>query len=126
MRPQSQRVSQRLLEEFAAKSATSSLNMHDPTRSTAKIIRWRGKAWICTGYVISYHKITSLKLREVLPVSMWSKPFNDLKKRGPEYYTGGRFCPKGRRGETWVMTAKEIRLVPDPNTAPLLVQGALF
>ena len=30
------------------------------------------------------------------------------------------------RSKAWVMTEEEIRLKPDPEAAPLLVQGALF
>ena len=119
-------VPQHLLKTFASQSSTRTLDMHDPLYSIGEIIQWRGKAWLCTGYVSFRHKVRSLDLREVLPISMWNKPFNDLKKRGSAYYTGGRFHPKGSPRETWVMTEKEIRLEPDPEAVPPLVQQELF
>ena len=119
-------VPQHLLETFASKSSVGTLDMHDPIYSIGEIIQWRGKAWLCTGYLSFRHTVRSLDLREVLPISMWNKPFNDLQKRGSAYYTGGRFHPKGKPAETWVMTAHELCLGPNPDATPLPVQQELF
>ena len=117
---------QHLIEAFADKASAKTLNMHDPTRSMAEIIVWRQKTWVCTGYVSSAEKgVHKLDLREVVPLAMWDKPFNDLDLRGLAYYTGGRFHPKGKPAETWVMTEHEIQLRPDPAAAPLPVQERL-
>ena len=120
-------VPKHLIERFADKPSVGTLNMHDPTRSTAEIIVWRQKTWVCTGYISSAEKgVHVLDLREVLPLAMWGdKPFNDLDKRGLEYYTGGRFHPKGKPAETWVVTERKIKLRPDPKAAPLPVQERL-
>ncbi|MCF6277325.1 MAG: hypothetical protein L3J16_01035 [Anaerolineales bacterium] len=110
-------VSRQYLEEIWAKLACGSLDMFDPTNSSAEIFRWRGKARIATGGVSKGGNMgaKSVTIREVVPLAFWGdRPFNDLDLRGPACYTGGRFHPKGNRKEIWVITDNRITLTADP------------
>ncbi len=119
-------VSPDFLQKIFEKIACGLLNMYDPTRSSAEIFQWRGKAWIATGGTSYKHKAERVEIQEVVPVALWDRPYNDINKSGPDFYLGGRFSPKGKSKETWVMTGNHLDLIPDPDAPPALVQGLLI
>ena len=115
------KVSTALLEKAFESCSIQTLKL-DLLQSTAKVFQWRGKAWTFTSGVSFHHQWESIRIREVVPVALWEKPFNIDDRRT---YTGLRFRLKGTR-ETWVMTENEVRLVPDPDASPLPVQPELL
>ena len=119
-------VSPEFLDTIFKKIACGSLNMHDSTRSFAEIFQWHGKAWVATGGTSYKHKAERVEIQEVVPAALWDRPYNDINKSGPDFYLGGRFYPKGKPKETWVMTDNEVVLKPDPDASPLPVQGLLI
>ena len=62
--------------------------------------------------------MVSIIIREVVPVTLWDQPYNDIDAQGGQYYLGGRFYPKGKPKETWVMTRNSLDLIPDLNALP--------
>ncbi len=123
----SDRVHPIYLKEIYEKVACASLNMHDPTHSSAEIFQWRGKAWIATGGLSSGKKgILSVAIREVVPEALWDQPYNGINARGRAFYLGGRFYPKGNRKETWVMTDNHLNFLPGPEVTMPLEQVRLF
>ena len=112
-------VSPDFLEEIYEKIACGSLDMHDPTCSSAEVFSWRGKAWVSTSGTSSGEGgISGVSIREVVPVIFWDQSYNDLDARGKLRYLGGRFSPKGKPGQTWVMTGNYLDLIPDPDALP--------
>jgi hypothetical protein len=114
------------LESLWEKIACASLNMYDPTQSSAEIFQWRGKAWISTGGQSYQQTPEKVEIREVVPDALWDHPYNDTNKSGPDFYLGGRFHPKGNRSETWVMTGNEINLAPEKTPSITPVQQLTF
>ena len=119
-------VSPDFLEKIFEKIACASLNMHDPTMSSAEIFHWRGKAWVATDGTSYKQKAERVEIQEVVPAVLWDRPYNDINKSGPDFYLGGRFYPKGKPKETWVMTGNYLDLFPDPDASPVLVQQLLI
>ncbi len=121
-------VPQAFLDKLFKKIACGSLDMYDPTKSSAETFWWRNKAWIATGGTSLGDSLRaeSVNIREVLPDALWHHPYNDIDARGRAYYTGGRFYPKGGRRELWVITKNEIRLNADPAAPPPIRQAFMF
>ncbi len=110
--PKTFSVSQDFLERCAGQNSCSTLNMHEPAKSTGKVISWNRRTWICFGSVSRGHKTLEAMLCEVVPEEVYKGPPNNPKS-GHFFYTGGRFRARGR---VWVMTDKEITLVPSDET----------
>jgi hypothetical protein len=114
-------VPYKFLEEVAEKNSCAHLNMEEPAKSHATLIRFMGKLWVCTGSISRGHKYLEVELRQVMPEKLYIGPSNNNKKRGPEYYTGGTF--RANR-QVFVMTGHEITLVPSSVVQP--AQMTLF
>ena len=114
-------VPYRFLETCAEKNSCSTLDMENPFKSKGTVIIWRGAAWVCTGSVSRGHRYLSADLRKCLPAEMYDGPENDRTKRGPAYYTGGRFLFQRK---VWVMTDLEIEIVESSEKVP--AQLSLF
>ena len=121
-------VSSTFLEEIIEKIACGSLDMHDPTRSFADVVQWRGKAWGATGGRSKGNNLgaKSVTVREAAPDALWGKSYNDIQARGDKYHLGGCFDPKGQPKETWVMTGDFPDLILDLGALPALVQQLLI
>lgn len=103
-------VPRNFLERAATYYSADTLNMHDPVKSTAKVLTWRGKTWTCTGGVSQHLRYKEVHLREAVPLERYKGPPHDPTKRGPGYYTGGQFR---LRGKSWAMTDCKVILIPN-------------
>ncbi len=120
-------VTRTYLDIIAEKIACGTLDMHEPSNSSAETFIFRGKSWIATGGMSSGVEGQILvDIREVIPDSFWNRPYNDTSKRGDEFYLGGRFFAKGNRKMVWVMTENKCRLVPGLDEPEKFKQGNLL
>lgn len=105
------RVSQTFLDACAEQISCGTLNMHTPKKSRGKVIEWGGRTWIAiSGRSQGLYHYQEVDLRECVLEEEYKGPPNNPEKSGNAFYTGGRFQFKG---QTWVMTENEIRLVPE-------------
>ena len=97
------------MEECEKQYSAMTLDMHEPSKSKGKVIEWRGHHWVCVGAASQYLRLLGVELRMCVPEEEYQGKPNNPEVSGHHYYTGGRFTCKGR---TWVMTDKEITLIP--------------
>jgi len=101
------------LEDCARKNACASLDMDKPARSTGQVIAWKHHHWVCVGSTSQYLKYLEADLRQVVPEEEYHGPPNDPEVCGFHYYTGGRLRSTGAlKNQIWVMTDKEITIIP--------------
>ena len=104
-------VSQAFLEEVAQKNSCSTLDTEHPAKSKAKLIRWKGKVWICVSSVGQGLKTLGAGLRAVVPESLYlGPPFN----KKEHLYTGVKFHAERA---VWVITEESVLLFPSENAS---------
>jgi hypothetical protein len=103
------KVPYEFLEACAEQYCAHQLDMHEPSKSKGKVIAWKNHHWVCTGAASQYLKYLEAELQMCVPEAGYHGPPNDPEAGPGLYYVGGRFTCKG---QVWVMTDKEIRLVP--------------
>lgn len=104
------RVPYSFLEECAEKYCADTLDMHEPSKSRGQVFEWKRRHWVCTSGLSQYLKWLEVELRMVVPEAEYRGPANNPERSGRWYYMGGRL--RDRKGNVWVMTWKEVTLIP--------------
>ena len=103
------KVPYEFLESCAEINSCGTLDMYEPSKSRGKVIEWKKHHWVCTASSSRYLKYLDADLQLCVPEAEYHGPPNDP-HGGPDlYYVGGRFTC---RGQVWMMTDKEVRLIP--------------
>jgi len=105
------KVSYEFLEACAEKNSCASLDMYEPSKSRGQVFEWKRHHWVCHGSAHSAAKgYMEANLTMVVPEAEYHGPPNNPYLGPKLYYLGGRL--RDRRGKIWVMTSKEVTLIP--------------